>query len=83
MTSLLIDEVQATDVRFTEQMVYITLSDGREVGLPLGHELLKWLAEATPEQRSNWSIEPGGDAVYWEDLDDGIEVEHLLIHRAL
>ena len=37
-----------------------------------------WLAKATPEQRDNWSIEPGGFAVYWEDLDDGIEIMHLL-----
>ena len=55
------------------------LSDGREVSLPL-HKLewLKWLAKATPEQREHWSIELGGFAVYWEELDDGFEVTHLL-----
>jgi len=39
---------------------------------------LKWLAQATPKQRANWSLEPGGYAIYWPDLDDGIEVCHLL-----
>ena len=39
---------------------------------------MKWLRDATPEQRANWSIEPRGFAIYWEDLDDGIELSHLL-----
>jgi len=30
------------------------------------------------EQRANWSLEPGGFAIYWNDLDDGIEICHLL-----
>lgn len=59
-------------------MVYFALSDGREVGLPLDLPGLRWLAQATPEQKANWQIEPGGFAVYWPDLDDGVEVEHLL-----
>ncbi len=28
-------------------------------------------------QRRKWHIEPRGIAIYWDDLDDGIEVEHL------
>jgi hypothetical protein len=28
--------------------------------------------------RQRWQVEPGGFAVYWPELDDGIEVEHLL-----
>ena len=47
--------------------------------MPLGRgDWLKWLQGATPEQRANWSIEPRGFAIYWEDLDDGIELSHLL-----
>ncbi|RME98016.1 MAG: DUF2442 domain-containing protein, partial [Chloroflexi bacterium] len=72
-------QVTATNVRFNQDVLYILLSDGREVGLPLNKfTWLNWLANATPEQRANWSIEPGGYAVYWEDLDDGIEVIHIL-----
>jgi hypothetical protein len=71
--------VRAHSVRFATDMLYVVLSDGREIGLPLHRiDWLAWLAKATPEQRERWSIEPGGGAVYWDDLDDGIEVEHIL-----
>jgi hypothetical protein len=71
--------VRATNVRFAADMLYVTLSDGREVGLSLRRtKWLKWLARATPRQRSHWTIEPMGDAIYWNELDDGIEVYHLL-----
>ncbi|MCB9431681.1 MAG: DUF2442 domain-containing protein [Ardenticatenaceae bacterium] len=44
---------------------------------------LRWLANATPAQRNNWHIEPGGFAIYWDELDDGIEIAHLLGMRPL
>ncbi|MCB0155492.1 MAG: DUF2442 domain-containing protein [Anaerolineae bacterium] len=75
----IVEQVTAKKVRFEENNLYVLLSDGREVSLPLDRiEWLVWLAKATPEQRANWSLEPGGYAVYWEDLDDGIEVSHIL-----
>jgi len=43
-------------------------------GLPLSLPWLAWLAQATPEQRAHWSLEPRGFAVYWEELDNGIEI---------
>ncbi len=71
--------VQIKNVRFEGNVLHILLSDGREISLPIDQmEWLKWLANATPEQRSKWTIEPGGFAVYWEELDDGLEIEHLL-----
>jgi hypothetical protein len=73
------EEVAATGVRFTDTMLYMMLSDGREIGVPYQRiEWLRWLAQATPEQRANWSVEPGGFAVWWDELDDGIEIGHLL-----
>jgi len=56
-------------------MLYVELADDREVGVPLSR--FPWLARATQEQRRKWHIEPRGIAIYWDDLDDGIEVEHL------
>ena len=71
--------VRACDVRFVSNMLYVSLSDGREIGLPTDRiEWLSWLARATPGQRANWSIEPGGYAIYWEDLDDGFEIRRVL-----
>ncbi len=77
-------QVQARGVRFDGDILLIALSDGREVKLDLNqYEWLRWLARATPEQRAKWSLEPGGFAIYWDDLDDGIEVCHLLSTRPL
>ncbi len=70
-------KLRPTGVRFTDTHVYVALSDGREVGMPLADRYLRWLREATPEQRAGWTITPWGD-VYWPDLDDGLEVTHLL-----
>jgi hypothetical protein len=53
----------------------------KKTRLPL--DRFEWLAEATPEQRANWSLEPGGFAIYWEDLDDGIELCHILTMEPL
>jgi len=57
-------------------MVYVALSDGREIGVPLAR--YAFLSRATKEQLEHWQIEPRGFAVYWPDLDDGLEVIHLL-----
>lgn len=73
------EQICARGVRFVDNMLYVSLSDGCEISLPIDQiEWLDWLAKATSEQRAMWSIEPGGFAIYWEDLDDGIEVCHLL-----
>jgi hypothetical protein len=65
----------ARGVRFAGRMLYVALTDGREIGIPLSS--FPWLDHATPAQRRKWHIEPRGIAVYWDELDDGIEVEHL------
>jgi hypothetical protein len=71
--------VQIKNVRFLGNILHILLSDGRAISLPIDRtDWLKWLANATPEQRAKWTIEPGGFAIYWEDLDDGFEIEPLL-----
>lgn len=66
-------------VQFEDDTLHVQLSDGRRVSLPLNAAgWLGWLAAASPEQRAGWTIEPGGYVVYWEELDDGFEVAHLL-----
>lgn len=79
-----INQVFANKVRFENNILYVSLSDGREISLPMEQiEWLQWLAKATPEQKENWTIEPGGYGIYWEDLDDGIEVCHILTMGSL
>jgi hypothetical protein len=86
--TILVDNVEtmvsATAVSFTDNTLHVTLNDGRIISLPLEKiEWLDWLAQATPEQRQAWEIEPGGYAVYWNNLDDGVEVAHLLAIQPL
>ena len=83
-TSNIETQVQAKGLRFDGNVLHILLSDGREVSLSIDKMgWLKWLAKATPAQRTKWKIEPGGFAIYWEDLDDGIEIQHLLSMQPL
>ena len=73
------EQVGAVDVRFVDDRLCVELSDSREISVPIERiSWLNWLAEATEEQRANWSLEPRGFAIYWDDLDDGVEIGHLL-----
>jgi Protein of unknown function (DUF2442) len=72
-------EASAKNLRFDGDVLFVELSDGREVKLPMDKiSWLSWLYKASTEQREKWSLEPGGYAIYWEELDDGVEVTHLL-----
>lgn len=72
-------EAAATGVDFAGDTLIVTLDDGRELRVPLERApWLGWLRAASPEQRTRWTLEPRGFAVYWPDLDDGVEVRHLL-----
>ena len=71
--------VQARDVSFVGDRLCIELSDGRELSVPYKQIWwLKWLAKAKPKQRADWSLEPEGYAIYWKQLDDGVEICRLL-----
>ena len=70
---------QAIGVHIAGNLLRIGLNDGRELKVWVDQApWLKWLSGATPDQQERWSIEPQGFAVYWEDLDDGVEISHLL-----
>jgi hypothetical protein len=71
--------VTVLDVQFESSTLHMHLSDGRRLSLPIDSiSWLDWLASATPEQRAGLTIEPEGCAIYWDELDDGIEIEHAL-----
>ena len=79
LSAKLAEQVRAKTVRVTANILHVCLDNGREVRVQLNKvPWLKWLAKATPKQRANWSLEPGGYAIYWPNLDDGIEVGRLL-----
>lgn len=69
--------VSAQDVRFDAGAMWITLADGRVLGVPLA-----WfprLLHATPEARAGWVLSPFG--IHWEALDEDISVAGLLAGR--
>ncbi len=66
----------AVSVRFSSDMLYVQLSDGREVGVPL--EWFPSLRDATADQRANWRLIGRGIGIHWEELDEDLSVEGLL-----
>jgi hypothetical protein len=66
----------ARSLRFDESDVWVELSDGRTLGVPLA-----WfprLLAATPEQRERYTISGGGQGLHWDELDEDISVQGLL-----
>jgi hypothetical protein len=69
--------VSPSSVRFDEQTMWVELSDGRTLGVPLA-----WfprLLKATPEQRANVEISLVG--LYWDELDEALPLAELLAGR--
>ncbi len=68
--------VLALSVRFSDDTLIVSLSDGREVSVPL--EWFPRLRNATPKQRKNWRLIAKGIGIHWEDVDEDIAVSTLL-----
>ncbi|MFP5210720.1 MAG: DUF2442 domain-containing protein [Acidobacteriota bacterium] len=66
--------VRAMRVRFDEDCMWVNLSDGRTIGVPLA-----WfprLLQATPDQREQVQITSRG--LHWEELDEDISIAGIL-----
>ncbi len=75
---------QLASVAFTNDRLVLRLSDGRTLQLDMSeHSWLRWLLDATPEQRKLWEIVPSGGGVWWPELDDGVELQPLLDMHSL
>jgi hypothetical protein len=61
------------------EFLMLKLSDGRRLLIP--HEELGELTNATPEQASDLFIVPTGTAVWWPQLDDGLNLPDFLERR--
>ena len=68
--------VLALNVRFTEDAMLVSLSDGREISVPL--EWFTRLRNATTEQRNKWRFIARGIGIHWEEIDEDIAVTTLL-----
>lgn len=66
----------AQSVAFADDMMQVTLTDGRVIGVPIA-----WfpvLQSATEEERLNVSIGGGGYGLHWPDLDEDLSIAGLL-----
>ena len=75
-TSISIDNILATKVWFFNQKIFVLLSDGREIAVPLS-----WfpsLQNATDKQREDWRFIGQGRGIHWEDIDEDISIRGLL-----
>jgi len=68
--------VLATGLEITEDQLCVSLTDGREIAVPL--EWFPRLRDATPEQRSNWRLIGHGVGIHWDEIDEDISVAGLL-----
>ena len=62
-------------VRIGQDQLWVELSDGRTLGVPLA-----WfprLVNATPEQLAKFELSPRG--IHWDELDEDISIEGLLV----
>jgi hypothetical protein len=69
--------VSATSVRFDEHTMWVALTDGRTLGVPLA-----WfprLLRATAAERQQVEVSRVG--LHWETLDEDISVAGLLTDR--
>lgn len=67
----------AKSVRFDDNSMWVELSDGRTLGIPLA-----WfprLLHAKPEQRQKFELSVNG--IHWDELDEDIAVAGLLAGR--
>ena len=69
-------DVGALSLSFDAYTMWVELTDGRTLGVPLA-----WfprLLNATPTQRGEFRIGYGGTGLHWEGLDEDISVAGLL-----
>jgi hypothetical protein len=55
----------------------VQLEDGRQLGVPLAY--CPRLANATEQQRQEFTTSGGGTGLHWEQLDEDISVPGLLV----
>jgi len=75
-TARVMADARAIDVRVDDDLLEVSLSDGRVVSAPL--EWFPRLRDSTPEQKRNWRFIGPGIGIHWEDIDEDISVRGLL-----
>ena len=67
----------AVELNFDSTMMWVSLADGRKLGVPLTY--FPRLLEASPEQLLRYEFSGNGTGLHWEELDEDISVQGLLM----
>jgi hypothetical protein len=67
----------ALELSFDTNMMWVSLADGRKLGVPLA--FFPRLLGASAEQRQRYEFSGNGTGIHWEELDEDISVEGLLM----
>jgi hypothetical protein len=70
-------EPRARKVSFDADNMWVELTDGRQLGVPLAY--FPRLLNATQTQRDCCIISGGGTGLHWDELDEDISVKSLLL----
>lgn len=73
----LISEPLAKKITFDSDTMWVELADGRQMGVPLAY--FPRLLNATESQRNKYVISGGGTGLHWDDLDEDISVQGLVM----
>ncbi|MEZ4680733.1 MAG: DUF2442 domain-containing protein [Caldilineaceae bacterium] len=81
MNTVVIDlqNILIDDVDVNEDTLTVELSDGRSLQVPLA-----WyprLYNGTSIERKNWRLIGRGEGIHWQDLDEDVSVEGLLLGK--
>ncbi len=77
--SSLVSEARAVKVWFDDDNIWLGLEDGRQVSAPLA--FYPRLLNATKEQRENYEFIGPGIGIHWEDLDEDLSIEGIVLGR--
>ena len=69
----------ATKVWFDEYNMWLNLTDGRQLSVPL--EYFPRLLKAKPLQRENYILSGNGTGIHWDEIDEDISVPGLLMGK--
>jgi hypothetical protein len=75
--STLTVEAGALKIWFDEENMWLLLTDGRQLSVPLVY--FPRLLRATPKMRKKYEFSGNGTGIHWEDLDEDISVAGLLM----
>jgi len=66
-------------ISITDDSLFVDLSDGRTISVPL--EWYPRLVHATLDERNHWRLIGKGHGIHWEKIDEDISIEGLLAGR--